>query len=567
MPSQSVFAVIPRRFSNPRARLPLRLKFLRLAALAALPAAIHVIRQSPAHLLAWKAFHDPQTPVCIARVRAQTLAAMAHHALLGLGGGAFAILVMASFKRHAAGLRQSEPQGNRFFSLSLDMLCVVTLDGRFRRVNPAFAKTLGYPEADLLSSGILDFVHAADREATAARIEELKRGHPIVYFENRFCCEDGAYRWLAWSMAPFLAEGLAYAVARDRTRQKLDEQALRQSNARLESVLESITDGFFAVDCAWRVVRVNPQAERLWMRPRQDLLGRNLWEVFPEGTDGPFHRIYGQVMLTGAAAHIEEFYPPFKRWFEIHAYPSVEGLSVYFRDVTERRQSEDKIGRALKEKEVLLREVHHRVKNNLQVICSMLRLQSGRSHDETLSQVLRDCRERVMAMAMLHDQLHRAKDLSNINLGEYSRNLAASMFCSYGVNSAQIELRMEVEDIPVPFDTAIPCGLIMHELLSNALLHAFPAGQKGRVWLILRAQPGGRIELTVSDDGRGFPESAPSDGPRSLGLRLVDLLAGQIDAAVERSSQSGTLCRLRFQVKKSKEIDSDEQASDPVGRG
>ena len=527
-----------------------------------------------------------------ARLRRWRSAVLAGEAVLGFGGGTLAMLLFTSGVARAieriggnaarvaqrlplprgsgrrdelgrlerdletlsASLSRGEEERDRFFTLSLDMLCVATLDGRFRRVNPAFIKTLGYAEADLLSSGILDFVHAADREATGARMRELAGGHPIVYFENRLCCADGAFRWMAWSMAPFLAEGLVYAVARDRTGQKLDEQALRQLNSRLECVLESITDGFFALDCTWRLTCVNPQAARLWMRPRGELLGRHLWEVFPEADGGPFHRMYAQAILTGAPAHLEEFHPPFNRWFEVHAYPSSEGLSVYFRDVTERRQSEDKIGRALKEKEVLLREVHHRVKNNLQVICSMLRLQAGRSNDEALSQVLRDCRERVMAMAMLHDQLHRAKDLSNINLGEYSRNLAASMFCSYGVNSAQIELRTEVEDIAVSFDTAIPCGLILHELLSNALRHAFPAGHKGRVWLILRAQPGGRIELTVSDDGRGFSETAAGAGTRSLGLRLVDLLGEQIDAVVERSSQAGTLCRLLFPAKKSKEI-------------
>jgi two-component system sensor kinase len=541
----------------------------------------------------------------VTHLRKQESVALAGDALLALGGGVLAILLFTSsvlravarVERRAtrlaqrlplpppshcrdeigrvewalenlcANLRQREEERERFFTLSLDMLCVVTLDGRFRRVNPAFSRTLGHPEQDLLSSGILDFVHASDREATAAQLQHLARGNPIVYFENRLCCEDGSYKCLAWSIAPSLAEGLAYAVARNRTAQRLDDQALRQSNARLENALESVTDGFLAVDRGWRLIRVSPQAEGLWTRPRQDLLGRNLWEVFPEAADGPFHRMFAQVMQTGVPAHLEELYPPSNRWFEVHAYSSLEGLSVYFRDVTERRQTEDKIGRALREKEVLLREVHHRVKNNLQVICSMLRLEAGRSKDATLSQVLRDCRERVIAMAMLHDQLHRAKDLSNINLGEYSRNLAASMFCSYGVNSAQIELRMEVEDISVPFDTAMPCGLIMHELLSNALRHAFPAGQKGRVWLILRAQPGGQIELTVCDDGRGFSESAASAGTRSLGLRLVDLLAEQIDAAVERSSQAGTLCRLLFQVKKSKETKSDEQISDPVGRG
>jgi two-component sensor histidine kinase len=230
---------------------------------------------------------------------------------------------------------------------------------------------------------------------------------------------------------------------------------------------------------------------------------------------------------------------------------------VYFRDVTERRDAEEKIKRTLQEKEVLLREVHHRVKNNLQVICSMLRLQERNFRDETMLQVLRECRERVMAMAMLHDQLHRAKDFSNINLGEYIRNLAASLFCSYGVNSADVGLRMDIEDIPVAVDTAIPCGLIVNELVSNSLRHAFPERRKGRISLGLHAQPGGSVELTIGDDGRGFPECAHPANTRSLGLWLVDLLADQIGAAVERSSDAGTQYRLVFQ-------ETVVQASSPV---
>jgi two-component sensor histidine kinase len=158
---------------------------------------------------------------------------------------------------------------------------------------------------------------------------------------------------------------------------------------------------------------------------------------------------------------------------------------------------------------------------------------------------------------MLHDQLHRAKDFSNINLGEYIRNLAASLFCSYGVNSADVGLRMDIEDIPVAVDTAIPCGLIVNELVSNSLRHAFPERRKGRISLGLHAQPGGSVELTIGDDGRGFPECAHPANTRSLGLWLVDLLADQIGAAVERSSDAGTQYRLVFQ-------ETVVQASSPV---
>jgi len=288
------------------------------------------------------------------------------------------------------------------------------------------------------------------------------------------------------------------------------------------------------------------------MRHREDILGRNLWEVFPQAVDGPFYRLFEQVMRTGTPAHLEEFYPypTYDRWFEVHAYATPEGLAVYFRDVTDRHHADEKIKRTLQENEVLLREVHHRVKNNLQVVCSLLRLQDRNFRDETLLQALRECRERVQAMAMLHDQLHRAKDFSNIFLGEYIRNLAASLFSSYGVNSADVGLRMDIEDIPVLVDTAIPCGLIVNELVSNSLRHAFPEGRKGHISLGLHARPGGSVELTIADDGRGFTPSAPATGTRSLGLWLVDLLADQIGAAVEHSNSAGTQYRLVFQETK-----------------
>ena len=444
--------------------------------------------------------------------------------------------------------RKREPL-DPFFALSLDLFWITTLDGRFRRVNPAFIAALGHPAPDLLSTNILDLLHPEDRPAAAAAIAGLVRGNPIAGLESRFRCACGSYKWLAWSGTPFPAEGLAYTVAHDLTRRQLDQEALRQAEARCVSALESTTDAFFAVDREWRLVRVNRQAERLWMRQREDILGRNLWEVFPEAAGGPFQRMYEQVMHTRAPAHLEEFYPhaPCNRWFEVHAYATPEGLAVYFRDVTGRRHADEKITRTLQEKEVLLREVHHRVKNNLQVICSMLRLQERNLHDETLLQVLKECRERVLAMAMLHDQLHRAKDFSKINLGEYIRNLAASLFCSYGVNSADIDLRLDIEDIPVAVDTAIPCGLLVNELISNSLRHAFPEGRKGRVSLGLHALAGGSVELTTADDGQGFQESAQATPTRSLGLWLVDLLADQIGAAVECSSSAGTRYRLVFQ--------------------
>lgn len=436
-----------------------------------------------------------------------------------------------------------------FFDLSLDPLWIITLDGHFRRVNAAFTAALGHRENDLLGRNMLELIHPDDRPAAAAALAGLVHGSPATNLESRFLYACGSSKWLAWTTTPLPAQGLAYTVAHDLARRRLDQEALRQSEAHRVCAMECSSDGIFTLDRAFRLTGLNQQAERLWNRKRHDILGRNLWEVFPDAAGGPFFKLYERVMRGGQPGHLEECDPhaPHNRWFEVHAYPQTDGLAVYFRDATGRRQAEEKIKRAFEEKEVLLREVHHRVKNNLQVVCSMLRLQERHLSDDTLLQVLRECRERVMAMAMLHDQLHRAMDFSNLNLGEYIRNLAASLFCSYGVNSMAIGLQMEIEDIPVAVDTAIPCGLIVNELVANALRHAFPDGRKGCISLGLHARPGGPVELTVADDGCGFPNSAHTPKGRTLGLWLVDLLASQLGAAVERSNSKGTRYRLLFQ--------------------
>jgi len=527
------------------------------------------------------------------RLRTQKLVVLTGDALLGLGGGLLAILLFtAGVVRgvehlqqdaarieqrlpvlprfcgrdelgaledalHTAGvsLRHTEEERDRFFTLSVDMLCVLDLQGHFKRVNAAFAGILGHPNAELLAKGVLDFVHPEDRAGAAARLLELAAGAATTYQESRLRCADGSYKWLAWSAAPVQAEGVAYAVLRDISGRKLDEQALRESNTRLCSVLDSMTDAFMSVDREWRLTYVNPEAKLLWMRQGQDLIGRNLWELFPEAVGGPFYSMYHEVMRTRTPAHLEDFYPhpPLNRWFEVHAYPTDEGLSVFFRDATERRESEARIQRALQEKEVLLREVHHRVKNNLQVIYSMLRLQAGYVHDERLIQVLAECRERVHAMALLHDQLHRARDLSSVNLADYIKSLAASLFCSYGVQSSKIGLHTHLEDVAVPIDTAIPCGLIVNELISNSLRHAFPGSSTGHVSVGLRARRGGELELTVGDNGRGFVASSDAAHAPSLGLRLVSLLASQLETEVQRTNQNGTHYRFLFRPFNQKE--------------
>jgi two-component sensor histidine kinase len=215
-------------------------------------------------------------------------------------------------------------------------------------------------------------------------------------------------------------------------------------------------------------------------------------------------------------------------------------------DLTERKEMEDRLRKALKEKENLLREVHHRVKNNLQVISSLLNLQIGSIKDQQIAQLFRECQARIMSIALLHESLHRSNDLSHINMAEYMRTLTGHLFRSYGVDSGKIQLSLHVDDVDLDVDTGLTCGLIIDELVSNCLKHAFLNGHPGQITVDLRAHDDQTYTLQVGDDGIGLPKDGRLNNQDSLGLELVSLMAEKLDGTVELQSGHGTEWKIQF---------------------
>jgi PAS domain S-box-containing protein len=216
------------------------------------------------------------------------------------------------------------------------------------------------------------------------------------------------------------------------------------------------------------------------------------------------------------------------------------------RDITERVRAEKQLEASLQEKEVLLKEIHHRVKNNLQVISSLLYLQSKSIEGQEALEMFQESQDRVRSMALVHERLYQSPDLARIDFAEYVRNLASYLFRSYGVHSNLIQLRINVDDVSLGIDMAVPCGLILNELVSNSLKHAFPNGREGEIRIELCSGDDNELALVVSDNGVGFPKDLDFRGMESLGLQLVNTLVDQLGGTIELDRSDGTAFEIVF---------------------
>jgi two-component sensor histidine kinase len=223
------------------------------------------------------------------------------------------------------------------------------------------------------------------------------------------------------------------------------------------------------------------------------------------------------------------------------------GTVIIVRDITERKQAEEQIKASLLEKETMLKEIHHRVKNNLQVISSLLDLQSSYVQDEKAKEALRESMNRVRTMATIHTQLYQSQDLTKVDFEILIRNLISNISQSYGRTVSPVKINVDTDKTRLGIDASIPCGLILNELVSNALKHAFPGGKEGEINITMRSEDN-QVVLTVSDNGIGFPESIDFNNLKSLGLQLVNILVGQMNGKIDLQVDGGTTWTIIFPV-------------------
>jgi two-component sensor histidine kinase len=204
----------------------------------------------------------------------------------------------------------------------------------------------------------------------------------------------------------------------------------------------------------------------------------------------------------------------------------------------------------LEQRETMLREIHHRVKNNMQVMSSLLSLQSRVALNPETSRMLEENQNRIQSMALLHEILYQSEDLAVVDFSKYVRRMVDHLFRSYGVNNGQIQLNIELDPVGLDLDDALPCGLLISEVISNSLKHAFPEGRKGEVGIVVRRSSEGAVALALRDNGVGFPYDLDWTTSPTLGLRLVRALSQQLRANLEVRSQRGVVVNLAFALRR-----------------
>ncbi|MBL0174464.1 MAG: PAS domain S-box protein [Ignavibacteria bacterium] len=215
------------------------------------------------------------------------------------------------------------------------------------------------------------------------------------------------------------------------------------------------------------------------------------------------------------------------------------------RDITEKKRDEQRLRDSLREKEVMLKEIHHRVKNNLQVISSLLSLQSDTIEDPVDQELFKESENRVRSMAVIHEKLYQSKDLALIDFGDYLLNITSWLFRSYHMTE-RVTCTVVAQDVSLGIDAAIPCGLIINELVSNALKYAFPDGREGKLSVVFARGDEGQLRLTVSDDGIGMASDISMENSKTLGLRLISILIRQLGGTVQLDGSNGTTFRIEF---------------------
>jgi PAS domain S-box-containing protein len=347
-------------------------------------------------------------------------------------------------------------------------------------------------------------------------------------------------------------ERIILLAIEDITEHKRLESLLIESEERYRRLFETASDGIVLLEKReGKITHANPATEKMLGYAKNECVGNKLQDIGVSLDMVDFQTTMQNLNMSGILNYNDV---PVKTKSGQHIYTDIylvdraRLVQCNIRDITDRKKAEEGIHASLREKEILLRELHHRVKNNMQVISGLLDLQARSSGNPELIEMLNKSQSRIRSMALVHEQLYASRDLARIDLVGYVRALSQELFQAHKIDPRIIDLIVPTDgDVYVDINKAIPCGLILNELISNALKHAFPGDGPGELRIVIHETKNKEIEIVVRDNGLGLPDDIDIDQPRSMGLYLVNgLVKKQLEGQMEVRRDNGTEFRIMF---------------------
>lgn len=459
-------------------------------------------------------------------------------------------------------LHDSQKFARNIIDSSLDMIIATDQEGRITVFNEAAENEFGYTREEVLEQQSSILFAERDEQVRILRAIEEEGGF-TGEIKN---LDRNGREFLTYLSAAKIKDHRgeeigSMGISRDITEIKEAEEELRRSEEKYRAIYDQAYIGIAQVDLDGYFLNVNQQWCEISGYSDEELKGahfnsltapeyREMGETFREELKAKrkdrvsfekqnIHKDGSRIDLNVTVATVKD------REGEPDYFVSV------FEDITERKRNEQELVRSLREKEVLLREVHHRVKNNLQVISSILNLQTNFVDDENTLQILRESQNRIGSMSFIHESLYRTDEFASIDLAQYVKELSTNLHRSYYKNGDDIQLEHELENVDLDLDQAIPCGLIINELLSNALKYAFPEGQEGKVHIGVHEEEkedgNMEVKIRIADNGVGLPEGYEIGESDSLGLQLVSSLLEQIGGEIRLKRDNGTDHLITFE--------------------
>jgi PAS domain S-box-containing protein len=464
-------------------------------------------------------------------------------------------------KQAQKAIQESEEKFRSLAEQSPNMI-FINKKGKIVYVNEQCVTNMGYSREEYYSPDFdfMELIAPDSKEFVKEIFEKHKKGEDVPEYEYSLIRRDGTKidALNTTRIINYEGELAILGVVTDITSRKLAEERLRESVEMYETLVKTSPEAVTLTDLEGNIIFVSPRTLELHgYSDENELLGRNAFEMIaPEdreiamknlqktlkqgnmrNLEYKLYRKDGSTFIGGLSAALIK---------DAHGNP--KSFIATIRDISEQKKAEEKIKDALEEKEVMLREIHHRVKNNIQVITSMINLHTSYIQEERYVETFQEIQNRIKTMALIHQKLYQSKDLAKIDFNEYITDLVKDLFRFYDIKITKIKPVISVKDVELDIDIGIPCGLIINELVSNSMKHAFPNEKKGEIHITLKPADRNNIVMIVSDNGIGFPEELDFKNTKTFGLQLVNALVEQLGGNIELKSSDGTEFIITFEI-------------------